>query len=131
MSDFNLAQDLEQAFNSIGHSMMNDDFACKILAYLNVCGNDERVVLHKGFGAGLAIAAQKLNLKGGEVPNAKLLPLLHRYISELRDAIEYTEVVDGKSKIKYKSDSEIVCDWLQEIADRYQIVIFRYKPTTK
>ena len=91
MNTFKLAQDMEASFNAVGHSMMSDEFACKLLAYCLVFGNDENVVLHTGLNAGLAIASQKFNIKGGEIPNVKLLPLFNQYVKELREKGESCE----------------------------------------
>lgn len=98
---FQLAQQLEEAFESIGCSMMSDDFACQLLAFTYVCGS-ELCVLHGGLNAGIAIASQKLNIKGGEMPNPELVPKLQGYIKQLEKEATYTP-------------------WLKDIYHRYQI----------
>lgn len=65
MSDetFKLAQQLEEAFNSVGSSMMSMNFAAKLLAYVYVMGGgNEAVVYNEALNAGIAIAAQKFNI---------------------------------------------------------------------
>ncbi len=100
---FKLAQDLEKAFQSIGSTMMSDDFACKLLAYVyHMGGGNEAVVHHEGLNAGIAVAQQKLNLFGGEKPNTKMLPSLQSRIREI-------ESLDDKTP------------WLHEIFDRYNL----------
>lgn len=100
---FQLAGQLEQAFNNIGSSMMSDDFACKLLAYLYVMGGgNEAVTMHEGLNAGIAIAQQKLNIKGGEVPHARFIPIFQKRVAELEKDMEQTE-------------------WLKEIYTRYDL----------
>jgi hypothetical protein len=100
-----LANQLEQAFNQIGTSMMSDDFCSKLLAYVYVMGGgNEAVVMHSGLNAGIRIAQEKANIKGGEIPNAKLLPLIQERIKELEGSYK-----EGKYQ----------CAWLTEIYERY------------
>lgn len=100
---FNLVQQLEEAFNSVGSSMMSMNFAAKLLAYVYVIGgNDEAVVRNKALNAGIAIAAQKFNIKGGSVPKAKSIPVIRAFISELERKGEDTP-------------------WLSAIYNRYNI----------
>lgn len=118
MSSYQLAQDLEQAFEQIGMTMMTDDFAAKLLAYVYVMGGgNEAVVLHKGLNAGIGVAQQKANLKGGEIPNAKMLPLIQMYIKEL----ELAEKNPAHKEYWYKNPSRAV-PWLKEIYTRYELV---------
>lgn len=79
---FQLAQQLEEAFNQIGTLSMN--FAAKLLAYVYVMGGgNEAVVYNEGLNAGIAIAAQKFNIKGGCVPMMKSIPVIRAFIHEL------------------------------------------------
>ena len=39
-----LGLDIEDAFNQIGTTMMSDDFAAKLLAWLHINGGNEAVV---------------------------------------------------------------------------------------
>lgn len=81
---FQLAQQFEEAFNSIGASMMSMNFAAKLLAYVYVMGGgNEAVVYHESLNAGIAIAAQKFHIKGGERPVAKSIPVIRAFINEL------------------------------------------------
>lgn len=74
---FKLAQQLEEAFNSVGSSMMSMNFAAKLLAYVYVMGGgNEAVVYNEALNAGIAIAAQKFHIKGGSVPKAKSIPVI-------------------------------------------------------
>ncbi len=102
-SSFKLAGELEQAFNSIGESMMSDEFAGKLLAYLlDIGGNSEIVVVHTGLNAGLAIAQQKFNIKGGETPNPEGVAIFNKYLKEIKK--------DG-----------MATEWLWEIYLRYNL----------
>jgi len=108
MNSFALAQDMEAAFNSVGSSMMSADFAAKLLAFTFVIG-DECTVLHKGMNAGIGIASQKFNIKGGEVPESKSLELLRTYIKELKKDYEDTPWLDevyGRYKIERPKQSK-------------------------
>lgn len=79
-----LAAQLEGAFNSIGCSMIPDDFAAKLLAYVYVMGGgNEAVVTHQGLNAGISIAQKKFNLYGGETPNSDGIKLIKHYTNEL------------------------------------------------
>ena len=106
----NLAAQLEAAFNQVGASMMQDDFAAKLLAYVYVMGGgNEAVTLHEGLHAGIRIAQQKFNLYGGEVPSAEGVRLLQKYIPELER-------------------KELHCPWLSEIEKRYNLKMGLKKP---
>ncbi len=84
-----LPQQLEQAFNQIGTSMMSDDFACSLMAYTLVLGgSNEQVVIHEGLNAGIQIAQQKLNIMGGEIP--RCTELIRSKIIELETMWEDT-----------------------------------------
>lgn len=81
---YNLAVQMEEAFNSVGASMMSDDFASKLLAWLYVDGGSrECVTHHHGLIAGIGIAQQKFNIQGGEKPSPKGVALIQQRISEL------------------------------------------------
>lgn len=99
--NWQLAQQLEEAFNQIGTSMMSDEFAAKLLAFTYVLGG-EVTVLHEGLNAGIAMASQKFNIKGGEIPHADKLPILNKYIKEMEEGYDKTP-------------------WLSEIYTRYNI----------
>lgn len=111
----NLHNDLEEAFNIIGTSMYSDDFCCKLLAWLYVFGGGcEATVLNKTMFAAIQVAQKRLNLIGGEVPNAKLLPFLQKYMKEA----EYHE----------KGVEE--ASWVNEICTRYGISIIKFVERT-
>jgi hypothetical protein len=100
---FQLASQLEEAFNAVGASMMSDEFAGKLLAYVYVMGGgNEAVVYNEALNAGIAIAAQKFNIKGGEMPKAKSIPIVRAFIHELERKGEDTP-------------------WLERIYSRYNI----------
>lgn len=110
---YQMAQQMEEAFNLVGHSMMKDEFAAKLLAYTYVCGGgNEAVVLHKGLNAGIGIAAQKFKIKGGEVPDSAGVALIQKYIKELEAA--------EKEKDFHKDCVKLV-PWLREIFERYEL----------
>lgn len=100
---YNLASDLEQAFNSIGTSMMSMNFASKLLAYVYVRGGgNEAVVTHEGLNAGIAIAQRKFNIFGGNVPDYRGVACIRAFVNELERKGDKTP-------------------WLKEIYDRYNL----------
>lgn len=100
---FQLAQQLEEAFNGIGSSMMSLNFAAKLLAYVYVRGGgNEAVTMHEGLNAGIAIAQQKFNIKGGERPDYKGVACIRAFINEL----------------ERKGDNT---PWLKDIYQRYNL----------
>lgn len=100
---FQLAQQLEEAFNQVGSSMMSMNFAAKLLAYVYVMGGgNEAVVYNEGMNAGIAIASQKFKIKGGEIPEARAIPVIRAFIKELEREGDNTP-------------------WLKEIFNRYNI----------
>lgn len=100
---YQLAAQMEAAFNCIGASMMSNSFAAKLLAWLYVYGGgNEAVVYNEGLKAGIAIAQQKFNIKGGEKPKRISIHLIKTYISQLERRGEK-------------------CEWLNEIYQRYNL----------
>lgn len=113
--EFQLAKDLEQAFNQVGASMMSDEFAAKLLAYVYVCGGgNEMVVYHEGLNAGIAIAQQKFNIFGGEIPKPYAM-MIKWYVTELEIA----------------EDTGFKVDWIEEINKRYNVELNVAKIGTK
>jgi len=106
--------DLEEAFNKVGHSMYSDDFCCKLLAWLYVFGGGyEAVVINNGMYQAIQTAQRRLNLYGGEVPNGSLLPLFRRYSKEAEN--HEKGIVEAK--------------WVnKEIHSRYKIPLQKFEP---
>lgn len=104
-----LAIELEASFNSIGESLMSEDFAAKLLAYVYVCGGaNEDVTQNGNLVAGIAFAQQKFNLFGGEIPNWNGIVLSKQYCKELEDYI----ATEGKLYDSF---------WIDEILERYNL----------
>lgn len=102
-----LARDLEQAFNDISSSMMSNNFAAKLLAYVYVMGGGNEVVTHNtALNAGINIAQQKFNLYGSEMPKVECLELLRKFVKDLENS--------------YK-DGKYTAGWLREIEGRYNL----------
>lgn len=112
------AGQLEQMFNIVGTSMMSDEFAGQLLAYLYVCGGgNEAVVHHPGLNAGIQIAQQKANLYGGHIPNADIVALIQKYTKELELAIK---LLKGSGASEQTELPKMV-PWLQDIYNRYNL----------
>src|ERR1035437_7990190 len=88
--------DFENAFNSIGYSIMKDEDACKLLAWLLEYGSCHEDVVHNpNLNADIRIAQKKLNIYGGEVPNIELLSMFQNYIKEIKKTGIKTEWIIG------------------------------------
>jgi hypothetical protein len=104
------AREMEAAFNKAGISMMSEDFAAKLLAYVSIlCGRNEVLVTNKKLLAGIGIAQQKFNIRGGEVPDTNGINLIQQYTAELETYFE-------KAKDPFADDF-----WLKEILERYDL----------
>ena len=115
-----LAAQLENAFNQIGTSMMTNEFAAKLLAYVYVFGGgNEAVTLHKGLNAGIMIAQEKFNIKGGCIPNAEGVVLIQKYIKEAEQA----EFRAKTSKLNIPFTQKLLHElpWLHDIYERYEL----------
>lgn len=96
---------MQRSMMELGSSMYTPDFACKLLAYTLVfAGANEAVVQNAKLHFAIRACAELLNIKGGEIPDAKLMPVLQQRINELEQ--------DG-SKV----------EWLKEITERYGMKI--------
>lgn len=113
---YGLAGQLEQAFEQIGESMMTNEFASQLLAYVSVFGT-EACVLHKGLNAGIQIAQQKANLYGSQMPNVEMVILINKFSKELQ-----------KAELESKGHSEMIyiaakVPWLKDIYKRYDLTL--------
>lgn len=107
-------EDMSDAFASVGIKMVSDDKCCQVLAWLYVFGGGcEAVVLNKAFNGLIRISQDRLNLKGGCVPNMVLLPLLQRYTKEA-EAYEAGKSHDGK-------------DWVNSINTQFNMKSFTFE----
>jgi hypothetical protein len=97
INNFQLAQSLEAAFNQVGHSMLNADYAAQLLAYLYIYGGgNEAVVYNTRLNSDIAIAQEKFKIKGGETPDINGVKLIKKYVKELTE----NENVDWLKKIR-------------------------------
>ena len=96
---------MQRSMMQLGMSMYTPDFACKLLAY-TLCfgGANEAVVQNAKLYFAIRACAELLNIKGGEIPNPNLMPVLQQRINELGQ---------GGSRV----------EWLKEITDRYDLKI--------
>jgi hypothetical protein len=66
--------------------LIPDDKCCRLLAWLHTCGgNNEQAVFDARLNNALMYAQYRLNLLGGELPNAELVPVLQEYINSVTD----------------------------------------------
>jgi hypothetical protein len=66
-----------------GLKIIPDDKCCRLLAWLYVYGGENEQVLDSRVSDAIFYAQGRLNLLGGEKPNADLLPVLQGYIKEI------------------------------------------------
>jgi hypothetical protein len=92
--------------------MFSDDFCCKLLAWVFIFGGgNEAITLNKVMRESIFVAQKRLNLLGGEVPNAELLPLLQKYIRQA----------------EYHENGIEECAWVNtEINKRYALSPYRF-----
>jgi hypothetical protein len=64
-------------------SAMSDDKCCRLLAWLYVYGAAHENVIYGRLSGAVFYAQGRLNLFGGEIPNAELLPILRGYIKDI------------------------------------------------
>jgi hypothetical protein len=71
--------------DSAGLQIISDDNCCKLLAWLYAYGGSvEAVIYNIRMNENIKYAQRKLNITGGEVPNEELLPLLKKYLDEVK-----------------------------------------------
>ena len=124
-----LAAQLESAFNQIGTSMMSNDFAAKLLAYLYVFGGgNEAVTLHEGLNAGILIAQEKFKIKGGCIPDKEGVKLIQQYIKEAEAAetlakLNHSVYLKNPKGLNKSFDYFLTAalPWLNEIYERYNL----------
>ncbi len=97
--------DLLQTALSCDIKILNDDFCCKLLAWLYIFGGGhEKVIYNIKMRAEIQYAQKRLNLYAGEICNQTLLPLLKQRIQECGTHF-----------------NPILPAWIAEIDDRYGI----------
>lgn len=108
---------LETAYNS-GLKVLSDEYCCELLAVCYFVAPEEMVFDPK-VRVELEYAQKKLNLFGGEKPNAELVPLLQKKIKELSKnhdiAVRFLD-----------RESEELPSWAAEVAKR-----IGFKPWSK
>jgi hypothetical protein len=76
-----------------GLKIITDDECCRLLAWLHVYGGGNEQVLDSRVSNAIFYAQGRLNLLGGETPNAGLLPVLQGYTGEFE---HLPRVLDSK-----------------------------------
>jgi hypothetical protein len=72
-----------------GLKIIPDDKCCRILAWLYIYGGENEQVLDSRMSDAIFYAQGRLNLLGGEKPDADLLPVLQGYIKEITGKDKY------------------------------------------
>lgn len=82
MKDF--YEKLHATAENAGLKILSDEHCCKLLAWLYAFGGgDESVVFNYKLNVDIKTAQKRLNIEGGETPNAELLPILQGYLREV------------------------------------------------
>jgi len=101
----NVLTEFYEAFHNAGIQPISDDNCCKLMAWVyRYGGANEAVVYNVRLNAAIMYAQKRLNIVGGEIPNAELFPILQTYMQQVKD---------------FKSDSHP--DWAYEICDKYNL----------
>jgi len=69
----------------VGFKIFSDDECCRCLAWLYIYGGGNEEVLSGSIYQTICYAQRRLNLIGGEMPNAELLTVLQGYIKSIAD----------------------------------------------
>lgn len=106
-----------EALETVGLKPISDDTCCKLLAVVYVFGgNSESFTSHLKLVADIQYSQKRMNINGGLIPNADLLPILQTYIKELEVPLDMASYKE-KSSFKKCSDS-----WAFDfMKDRYGI----------
>jgi hypothetical protein len=82
----NFGEQLYATAENAGLKIISDNKCCRLLAYLYVYGGEnEQTVFNERLRNALFYAQRRLNLMGGERPDAELLPVLQGYIKSVDD----------------------------------------------
>lgn len=107
---------------SCGIKPISDDWCCRLLAIVYVYGgNSESFTHNMKLLADVEYAQERLNIKGGCIPDAELLPELQQYIKEIEEGLSESEYIDNKDYVFAKL---IKPNWVvSEMKKRYNITI--------
>ncbi len=87
---------------------ISDDTCCKLMAITYVFGGANEAFTHNTkLVSDIKYAQKRMNLFGGEIPNADLLPKYQAYTKELQPNGWFGD--------------EVKCDWAVELMSRYNI----------
>lgn len=69
-----------------GIKVVSDDWCCKLLAWLLVCGgSSEMVTYNVKLREDILIAQKRLNVFGGKTPNKELAKKMRKYVTEINN----------------------------------------------
>lgn len=103
----NILEQLHRTAKSAGFHIISDDHCCRLLAWLLVYGGgNEQVVLDKILQTNIFEAQRRLNIYGGEIPDAGLMEHMR----------EYTRSI---------TDQDNPPEWVPELEKRYGIKSYR------
>ena len=101
--------------DNAGIPVLSDDFCCQLLAWVHSYGGGiEALILNKKLNADIKHAQERLNIYGGEKPNEKLVPVLHKYLLETKGYLE--------------DDFYVIPEWAKNIFLKYELQIPPDKP---
>jgi len=105
MNAFESNQQLYATCESAGLKVYSDDECCRAMAWLLAYGGGTEKVLGGSIQQVIVCAQHRLNLLGGEVPNAELLPIFleyHKSIADLDSPPEWVLEFEKKHKLRHR-----------------------------
>jgi len=94
----NLMTCLYETALSAGLPVISGDKCCRLLAWLYVYGGGNEQVIEGKLNAAIIYAQKRLNILGGETPDAELMPVLTEYVRSIADFKNPPEWVDRLEK---------------------------------
>jgi hypothetical protein len=101
-----LYRQLSNAAESISLKMISDEKCCELLAWLYVFGGgQENTVFDYRLNTDINTAQKRLNIFGGEMPNAELIPMLKQKVQKAQNTLK----------------GEQTPEWLTALCEKYKI----------
>jgi len=100
-----MTEQLYEACKGVGIKVYSDDECCRAMAWLLIYGGGNENVLSGSIFQVIKCAQSRLNLFGGELPNAELVPIFQEYFKSVTDENNPPEWVfefEKKHNIKHR-----------------------------
>lgn len=97
----NLYREWLDAFESIGHKVIDPDTSARILAVVCVWGNNEFIVYNRRAVEDIRHIQRTYHIQGGETPDKEIVPLIRKYVKELESQKTIPEWAKNLFKERY------------------------------